>query len=215
MLEVVQGDLWIFGYGSLIWRPAFPYRERHPGYIEGFKRRFWQQSTDHRGTPEAPGRVVTLLAEPGEVCWGMAYRVADEDRESVLARLDFREKGGYQRVYADVLLDRDNRIAGRPADPSVRALVYVATAENPNYAGPEPIEDIARIVQRARGPSGTNLDYVMRLADALQNIGACDPHVIELARRACDSLHSEPADAPLDDRARGVPAGEPETSRRR
>jgi cation transport regulator ChaC len=66
---------WIFGYGSLVWRPAFPHRRRRPASIRGFCRRFWQASTDHRGTPEAPGRVVTLIESPGDRCWGMAYEV--------------------------------------------------------------------------------------------------------------------------------------------
>ena len=173
----VSDELWIFGYGSLIWRPAFPYRERHPGYVVGFKRRFWQASTDHRGTPEMPGRVVTLLREPGAISWGMTYRVDDADAESVLAGLDHREKGGYDRLHTDVMLD--------PERGSVRALLYIATADNPNYVGPAgAIEEIARIVRLAHGPSGPNIEYVLRLAQALEAMGANDPHVAELARHA-------------------------------
>ena len=68
--------LWIFGYGSLVWRPDIPHDERRPAWIRGFARRFWQGSTDHRGVPEAPGRVVTLVRDEAARCWGAAYRVA-------------------------------------------------------------------------------------------------------------------------------------------
>jgi cation transport regulator ChaC len=165
--------MWIFGYGSLVWRPAFPFSERVPGYIRGYARRFWQGSTDHRGTPEAPGRVVTLTAEPDALCWGMAYCVEPGDRDHVLAQLDHREQGGYQRVDIDVHLS---------ANRALRALMYIATVDNPNYVGPAPIDDIARVIRASHGPSGSNLEYVLRLAQALDDIGACDPHVSELAR---------------------------------
>ena len=197
----MNDDLWVFGYGSLIWRPAIPFREKRPGYIVGFKRRFWQASTDHRGTPEAPGRVVTLLPEPGAVCWGMAYRVAGDDVEGVLAKLDYREKGGYERLYREVHFDGSlggslgsspGSSLGRSLGRSpIRALLYVATADNPHYLGPTAIEEIARVVRSARGPSGANLEYVLRLAEALEAMGASDPHVVELARHAGDHLRED------------------------
>jgi cation transport regulator ChaC len=164
-------DLWIFGYGSLVWRPAFAFEERRAGYIEGWTRRFWQGSTDHRGVPGAPGRVVTLVAEPGSRCWGMAYRVAGAERERVLAQLDHREKGGYERHPVEV----------RAAGERIAALVYVATGDNPNYLGPASLTAIAEQVLRSHGPSGPNREYVLRLAEALRGIGADDSHVFELA----------------------------------
>jgi cation transport regulator ChaC len=168
----VSRPLWIFGYGSLVWRPDIPHDERRPAWIRGFARRFWQGSTDHRGVPEAPGRVVTLVREEAVRCWGAAYRVAAGERDAVLARLDQREKGGYEQVEVSIHFG-----AGAPhAD----GLVYVATERNRNYLGPAPLDAIAHQVRGARGPSGANLEYVLRLADSLREMDARDPHVFAL-----------------------------------
>lgn len=156
---------WIFGYGSLVWRPAFPHVARRAACVRGWRRRFWQGSTDHRGVPGAPGRVATLVREP-EVpdlaCWGMAYRVRAEDLDAVLVRLDVREQGGYDRIGVDLHFSSGGTHASAPG------LMYVATASNPNYLGPAPLDAIARQVFASRGPSGGNAEYVSRLADALR-----------------------------------------------
>lgn len=170
-------ETWIFGYGSLIWRPAFRYERQAPGYITGWTRRFWQGSTDHRGVPGAPGRVVTLVPEDGARCWGMAYAVAQADQAGVLASLDHREKGGYARH--DVPLALGER---EHAPAAQTAIVYVATAGNPNYLGPAALPEIAAQVRTSHGPSGSNLEYVLRLAEALAAMGAEDDHVAEIAR---------------------------------
>jgi cation transport regulator ChaC len=165
---------WIFGYGSLVWRPDFPHAERRPAAISGWTRRFWQGSTDHRGVPGAPGRVVTLIEADGEECWGMAFRVEAHNREEVMRNLDYREKGGYAL----------REVALRFQDPRhvpEHGLVYIATEGNPNYLGPAPTHEIAAQVARSHGPSGANVDYVLRLAEALDQIGADDRHVAELA----------------------------------
>jgi cation transport regulator ChaC len=174
----VTRPLWIFGYGSLVWRPAFPHAERRAGGIEGWARRFWQGSTDHRGLPGAPGRVVTLVAEPRAVCWGVAYRVDNRDRDAVLAILDHREQGGFERREVEVRFRE-------PGGGSVEALVYVAGADNPNYLGPAPVSEIAAQVRRSVGPSGPNRDYVLHLAEALRALRAHDAHVFAVAQQVC------------------------------
>jgi cation transport protein ChaC len=166
-------ELWVFGYGSLVWRPAFAHRHREPAAIRHWTRRFWQGSTDHRGVPGKPGRVATLVPERDAVCWGMVYAVAPEDREGVLANLDHREKGGYARHRVPARLEGGG---------SVEALVYLATPENENFLGEAPLEAIAAQVRAAEGPSGPNVEYVVELARALAAMGASDPHVEALAR---------------------------------
>jgi glutathione-specific gamma-glutamylcyclotransferase len=166
-------SMWIFGYGSLIFRPSFAYEERRHAWLKGWVRRFWQSSTDHRGVPAAPGRVVTLVPEPGARCWGMAYRIATERVEEVLAHLDYREQNGYER-HRVILETREASL--------LDALVYVAGPSNPHYLGPSPLEEIAAVVRSAHGPSGSNRDYVLRLAEALAEAGEQDTHVMELMR---------------------------------
>lgn len=169
----MSAPCWVFGYGSLIWRPTFPFDERAVGWIQGWARRFWQGSTDHRGVPGAPGRVVTLVREPGARCTGVAYRLPAGEREAILAGLDHREKGGYARHTVDV------HVAAR-TEP-LHALVYIATEANAEYLGPAAPAAITAQVRGAHGPSGSNVEYVLRLAEALRAIDAEDEHVFALA----------------------------------
>ena len=171
--------MWIFGYGSLLWRPSLPYVEKHPGYVEGWSRRFWQGSTDHRGVPGAPGRVVTLVADQGAKCWGMAYRIEPQRVTEVTETLDHREKGGYDKLWLDVNFAA---VEGSRALDPVPALLYVATPENKNYLGPADLEEIALQVCASHGPSGANVEYVQRLKSALEDMHAHDEHVFELAK---------------------------------
>jgi len=170
----MERDLWIFGYGSLVWRPDFPFAEACAAVAAGWKRRFWQGSIDHRGVPEAPGRVVTLVESPGDSCAGVAFRVARQQRDGVLAKLDSRESGGFDRREVSVTLRR-------PCTTRVRAVTYIAPASNPNYLGPAPADVIAAQVRASRGPSGPNSEYVLRLADSLRALGLEDEHVFALA----------------------------------
>lgn len=170
--------VWVFGYGSLIWRPAMAYAARRVARVHGWTRRFWQASTDHRGTVDAPGRVLTLVPSDGAV-WGMAYAVERAAWPAVEAALELREQQGYARVTVDLALASEDR-AG-PVRETVPGLLYIATPENPYFIGPEPLDATAAIVRRAHGPSGHNLEYVLALEQALAAMHAHDPEVSALA----------------------------------
>ena len=165
-------QVWLFGYGSLIFKADFPYLERRPASIRGWTRRFWQGSHDHRGTETAPGRVVTLVPEEGAVCHGMAYLVTPEE----FAHLDHREKNGYLRLAIEIAFDTSG------GGGSAEGLVYIATHENAAWLGPATEAEIARQIATSRGPSGLNSEYLLELARALRALGKDDAHVFEIER---------------------------------
>lgn len=160
-------QVWLFGYGSLIFKADFPYIERQPASIGGWSRRFWQGSHDHRGTPSAPGRVVTLIEDAGAHCAGMAYLIQPD----VFAHLDHREKNGYLRLAIDIHFD-DGR--------TEEGLVYIATEDNAAFLGAATEQDIANHIAAAAGPSGPNRDYLLELAHALRELGKEDEHVFAI-----------------------------------
>jgi len=164
-----EHEAWLFGYGSLIYKVDFPYLERRPARIQHWARRFWQGSHDHRGTPEAPGRVATLIPRPGARCGGMAYRVS----AGVFAHLDHREKNGYARHAVELELDDGTAKEG---------LVYIAEQGNPAFLGSAAENEIAAHIARSEGPSGRNADYLLELARALRALSFDDPHVFALER---------------------------------
>ena len=162
-------SIWLFGYGSLIYKVDFPFLEQRAARIDGWVRRFWQGSHDHRGTAEAPGRVVTLIEQPGARCRGMAYRISP----MVFEHLDEREKNGYLRFSTTLTFDDDSQTEG---------LVYIATEDNEAFLGHAPEADIARQIARAQGLSGRNDEYLLKLAAALRHLNDDDPHVFTLER---------------------------------
>lgn len=164
-------DLWVFGYGSLIWRADFSWAEKRPAFITGWARKFWQGSTDHRGLPGAPGRVVTLVPSD-ETCWGMAYRLDSEHREETMAHLDHREKGGYQRLAIPLHFPDGHHVTG---------VTWHATPENCDFLGHAPASEIAQQIVASTGPSGDNTEYVLRLEEALHLLDVRDEHVSEIA----------------------------------
>lgn len=156
--------MWVFGYGSLMWLVDFPYEEKILGYIKGFERKFYQLSTDHRGTPENPGRVVTLI--PGDnksKVYGIAYRIRESNISEVVNHLDYREKGGYKREIV-TFYPKDNQL--KPLEITI----YLASNNNCNFGGPAELDDIAKQVVKSVGPSGPNIDYVCNLAKTMRNL---------------------------------------------
>lgn len=162
----VTQPTWVFGYGSLIWKQDFPYLDARPGWITGWARRFWQGSHDHRGVEDDPGRVVTLVAAPGERCHGRAFLV----EPAVFDHLDHREKNGYDRIHVKIETESG----------SLDGVVYRAAENNQAYLGPAPPDEIAAQINRCIGPSGANRDYLLELARALRSMGYSDDHVFEV-----------------------------------
>mmetsp|Transcript_38883 Transcript_38883/g.110042 ORF Transcript_38883/g.110042 Transcript_38883/m.110042 type:complete len:174 (-) Transcript_38883:873-1394(-) len=162
---------WIFGFGSLIFRPGFEYKSKVVGYIKGYRRVFYQGSTDHRGTPGAPGRTVTLEESPGAVCWGAAflYEESPEEEARVMKELEWREKQYDKRVHVDIFTEQSGEDV-----PAVRgALTFLASPDlnaNPNYLGPAPLGSIAHQIAHSRGPSGPNFQYLFGIADAMREV---------------------------------------------
>uniref|UniRef100_A0A182VRX3 glutathione-specific gamma-glutamylcyclotransferase n=1 Tax=Anopheles minimus TaxID=112268 RepID=A0A182VRX3_9DIPT len=175
-------DIWIFGYGSLVWKADFPFEEKRTGYIKGFLRRFFQNSIDHRGTQEQPGRVVTLIhsEDPESKVWGMGYRIGATDKQQVLNHLDHREKNGYERH--SVKFYPYPRSTEQLNDPQP-ILLYVATQDNPSFAGKnDSLDAIAEQILTSVGQSGRNPEYVYKLAEAMRQLypGERDDHLFEL-----------------------------------
>uniref|UniRef100_A0ACB8G4H1 Glutathione-specific gamma-glutamylcyclotransferase 1 n=2 Tax=Sphaerodactylus townsendi TaxID=933632 RepID=A0ACB8G4H1_9SAUR len=165
-----KSPLWVFGYGSLVWRPDFEFTSRKVGYIRGYSRRFWQGDTFHRGSEKMPGRVVTLLEDYDGCTWGVAYELRGDQVAASLKYLNMREAvlGGYDTKL--VKFHPQDKEAGEP----VLALVYIATSQNPSYLGPASEEDIAAQIIVSSGRSGHNIEYLLRLADFMRY---CCPQV--------------------------------------
>ena len=169
-------DLWVFGYGSLIWRPGFEFAERVPAHILGMHRSLCIYSFDHRGTPERPGLVLGL--DFGGACRGIAYRVAAKQRTATLKYLRDREQttAVYRELFHGIALD------GKP-ERRVDALVYAVDRGHPQYAGRLTHDRQLQIVRQARGRSGNNRDYVLETAKALDALNIVDHDLQVLAQR--------------------------------
>lgn len=188
-------EYWIFGYGSLIYKPPPHFDRSVPGYITGHVRRFWQSSNDHRGTPEAPGRVVTLLthefwssltppdshrASEGTKVWGVAYRIDPVYADQARIDLDHREKNGYTVEEVEFYPSGKNL-------KNFKCEVYVGTPDNEAFVGNvETPEQLARRILQRRGPSGENREYLYKLHESLIELDteAGDHHIEELVRLA-------------------------------
>jgi len=173
--EILPDPLWIFGYGSLCWRPeaSFSTFEHRPGRISGWARLFAQRSMDHRGTPASPGLVVTAVSDEDlqvlnyynedqepSITHGVAYCIPKDKAQEVLADLDYREKGGYMRAVVEVTFTDGSGQAS--------ALLYTGAVTNPNFYLPGSLDEAAEIIATAHGPSGPNKEYLFNLADYLR-----------------------------------------------
>lgn len=165
VLAVDMDEFWVFGYGSLMWNPGFPFEEKRPARVSGYRRALCVRSWVHRGSPDAPGLVLGL--DRGGSCRGTAFRVAPADRQGVVAYL--RERELVTRVYVE------RTVAVRFADGRrVPALTYVADRKHRQYAGALSAEQAAGIVATSFGQSGPNTDYVFNTLAHLKEMGIRD-----------------------------------------
>src|SRR5437868_6172327 len=189
--EFPAGDLWVFGYGSLMWKPGFEFLERVPARLIGEHRALCVYSFVHRGTPEKPGLVLGL--DRGGACRGIAFRVADHNRAATVAYLRAREQvtSVYREVRRSVWLENAAR-------QRVSALVYVVDRGHVQYAGRLSPDQQLRHLQQGHGQSGPNREYVLSTVKAIEAAGFRDAHLHRLALMLDDdgSLRS---DAPPED----------------
>ena len=172
--ETTKGDLWVFGYGSLMWRPGFEFIEQVPARLIGEHRALCVYSFDHRGTPEKPGLVLGL--DRGGACRGVAFRVAARQRGETVEYLRSREQttNVYREVMRSVWLEDEAR-------QRVSALAYVVDRGHVQYAGRLSLADQLRYVQQGHGRSGNNRDYVLSTVASIEKQGFRDPQLHQLA----------------------------------
>ena len=179
----VERARWVFGYGSLMWRPGFPFVERALAVLHGRRRAFCIYSVHHRGTPQRPGLVLGLA--PGGSVRGAAYRIADEAWAETYAYLREREQPTetYVEAHVGVRLADGRRIA---------ATTFLSDTGHPQWAGVLDAERQARLIAGASGLSGRNIDYLRDLVDHLRAEGVRDRAMEQLMERVAH-LEDQPA----------------------
>ena len=189
--DLSEGDLWVFGYGSLMWRPGFEFIEQVPARLIGEHRALCVYSFDHRGTPEKPGLVLGL--DRGGACRGIAFRVTAGRRRGTIEYLRGREQttNVYREVMRSVWLENEAR-------QRVSALAYVVDRGHVQYAGRLTLTEQLRYVQQGHGRSGNNRDYVLATVKSIEAQGFRDAPLHQLASMLHDhaplntSRHGEP-----------------------
>jgi cation transport protein ChaC len=169
-----DGQLYVFGYGSLMWRPGFAHASAHPALLRGFHRRFCLWSRHYRGTPETPGLVLGL--DRGGACRGLAFRVPRQDAAAALDYLDSRENPNGENVYHRRLLPLRLLDQGR----GVLAVAYVADPAHHAFCRPSEAT-AAQVIARARGRTGPNREYLLNTLRQLEALGVRDARLARIA----------------------------------
>ncbi|KAF8055622.1 ChaC-like protein [Lyophyllum atratum] len=203
-MAATTGPFVVFGYGSLIFKPPPHTIAQVPGFLKGYVRRFAQKSHDHRGTPESPGRVVTLVhkedwdkfsaSDPfpdDDVVWGIAYTIDPAYESEVRDYLDYREKDGYTMETLDIY-----GMDGKEETVIIHgAFCYVGRNDNPSFIGSEPLDALSHRIWSSVGPSGRNKDYLYHLVAAVRDLSpsSYDSHLyaLEARVRALDAQHDD------------------------
>src|SRR4051812_21731326 len=186
LTDPAAGELWVFGYGSLLWRPGFAFVERVEARLTGAHRALCVYSFVHRGTPERPGLVLGL--DRGGACRGIAFRVEAAQRADTIAYLRAREQ--VTMVYREFV--RSIRLKGEPAR-MVRALCYMVDRSHPQYAGRLTLDQQLHHVRHGHGKSGHNRDYVIETVAALEQLGYRETELHLLAERLKGTHEAAPA----------------------
>jgi cation transport protein ChaC len=182
-----RDDFWVFGYGSLMWRPGFDFKERVPARLIGAHRSLCVYSFVHRGTAEKPGLVLGL--DHGGNCRGVAYRVDGAKREATVDYLRGREQVTmvYREAWRTVWLKNDPRSA-------TSALVYTVDRGHPQYAGRLTPAQQVHFVRQGHGRSGINREYVLDTVKELEALGIRDDGLRHLARQLKGPHEAQGAD---------------------
>ncbi|HYC05245.1 MAG TPA: gamma-glutamylcyclotransferase [Azospirillaceae bacterium] len=165
-------DVWVFGYGSLMWRPGFDFAEQHIAELKGYHRSFCVYSFRHRGTRRKPGAVLGL--DRGGSCKGMAYRVPPDRAGPVLEYLWEREM--MNRVY------RPRLLPVRWPGGQARAVAFVVLRDHEQYCGRLPLPELAALIRQGEGESGRNTDYLASTVEHLRELGIHDRALEALCR---------------------------------
>jgi glutathione-specific gamma-glutamylcyclotransferase len=171
-----QSDLWVYGYGSLMWDPGFHFTEVRLADLRGYQRRFSYKTHIARGTRERPALMLTLERGKAECCCrGLAFRIAAHAADVESGMLWRREmlRGGYRPALLPVTTPQGD----------LTALVMTVNPAHPDYAGELPFDDTAAMIAAAEGVTGTNRDYLEQLARQLDHLGIDDPYVMSLMQR--------------------------------
>ena len=161
-------ELWVFGYGSLIWNPGFPVVEQRIARLQGWHRSFCMSSIHHRGTVEAPGLVLALDAAEGAHCDGLAFRVEPADADATVTYLRERE------LISSAYLETRQRVGFRDGTVQGDVLTFVIDPKHEQYRGHLSLETQARIIAHAVGGRGSNDEYLINTAAHLTELGLAD-----------------------------------------
>lgn len=172
-----MGDLWVFGYGSLLWNPGFAVAETRLARLHDWHRSFCMASVHHRGTPERPGLVLALDHAPGAVCHGIAFRVAATEAEATIAYLRERE------LVSAAYVETRQHVALAGGGTQSDVLTYVIDPDHDQYRGTLSLEAQARIIAGATGGRGPNDEYLENTAAHLHQLGLPDPDLDWLVTR--------------------------------
>ncbi|RED51273.1 gamma-glutamylcyclotransferase [Aestuariispira insulae] len=165
-------DIWVFGYGSLMWNPGFDHTEACPAFLPGWKRSFCVYSHRYRGTPEIPGLVLGL--DRGGECHGMAFRVTPDQSQTAMDYLWEREMvtGVYEPMEVTAEINGKNQVCH----------TFVVDRAHPQYAGDLPQDECLDLIAKAHGSAGPNTEYLMNTVARLDALGIEDDALHSLVR---------------------------------